>query len=39
MQDELCPFSAHGVTLDPCPSALPSPSMGFATPERKKQVV
>lgn len=39
MQDELPPFSAHGVTLDLCPSALPFPPLGFATAEIKKQVV
>lgn len=39
MQGELSPFSADGVTLDPCPSALSFPVMGFATAERKTQVV
>lgn len=33
MQEDLPPFSAHGRSLDPCPSAV-SP-LGFATAVRK----
>lgn len=39
MQDELSPFSGHGIAQDPCPCALPFLPLDFATAEIKKQVV